>query len=105
METFKVEASRVEIHVDQAVNFRTSIHKKCGGKSLNAPTPVQMTFSVRAVKKKKQNPDAVQKVTPNGSNTIFTYKFDSPGVWQVSVVHKMNDIETHTLSFPVTVLP
>ncbi|MBQ4361187.1 MAG: hypothetical protein II767_13135 [Proteobacteria bacterium] len=103
--TFKAEASRVETHVDQPVTFRTSITKKCGSRALNAPIPVQQTFSVRSTKKKKQNPDAVQKITPNASSSSFLYKFDSPGVWQVTVVNKMDDIETHTLSFPITVLP
>lgn len=103
--TFKAEASRVEIHVDQPVTFRTNITKKCGSRSLTAPIPVQMTFSVRSPKKKKQNPDAVQKITPNATSASFLYTFDSPGVWQVTVVNKMDDIETHTLSFPITVLP
>ncbi|MBQ9243907.1 MAG: hypothetical protein IJ165_11930 [Proteobacteria bacterium] len=108
VETFKLEASRIEIHVGQSVSFRSSIQKKCGGRSLTAPIPVQLTFSAKSNKKarshKKSTTD-IQKLTPNGPASSFSHTFDCAGVWQVSVVHKMNETETHTLSFPVTVLP
>ena len=103
MDTYKVEASRIYIHTHQAVSFTSYIQRKCGGKILNAPIPKSVTFTARNINGKSGS--ANQTITPNASSFSFTHTFEKSGTYQINVVHHVDDVESHTVSFTVSVLP
>lgn len=105
VDTFKLEAGRKIIHVGQSTNFRDSIQRKCNDKRLNAPIPVSITFSVRAANGKKNHSDQTKTVKPDGNSYVFSHTFESVGTYHVTAVHHMGDVESHTVSFTVNVLP
>ncbi len=105
VDTIKLESSRIHIHAGQPATFRTSIQRKCNDKSLPAPIPQSATFSVRAVGSKKTSPDSTENITPSSSSSSFSHTFSASGSYQVAVIHRMNEVESHTVSFTITVLP
>ncbi len=103
IDTFKLEAGRKIIHAGQSTNFRDSVQRSCDGKRLNAPVPVSITFSVRAANGKKT--DQTNTIKPDGSSYVFSHTFTAAGTYYVTAVHHMGDVESHTVSFTVNVLP
>lgn len=105
IDTFKLEAGRKIIHAGQSTNFRDSIQRSCDGKRLNAPVPVSITFSVRAANGKKNHSDQTNTIKPDGSSYVFSHTFTAAGTYYVTAVHRMGEVEAHTVSFTVNVLP
>lgn len=105
VDTYKLESARVRIYAGQTVSFRTGNQRKCNGKGLNAPIPQSTTFSVRNTGGKKTSPDATQTIKPSGNSFSFTHTFTSAGNYQISVIHRINEAETYTISFTIQVLP
>ena len=103
VDTYKVEASRVYIHTHQAISFTSYIQRKCGGKFLNAPIPKSVTFTARNINGKSGS--ANQTITPSSSTFSITHTFEKSGTYQINIVHHVDDIESHTVSFTVSVLP
>ena len=102
-DTYKVEASRVYIHTHQAISFTSYIQRKCNGKFLNAPIPKSVTFTARNINGKSGS--ANQTITPSASTFTFTHTFEKSGTYQINIVHHVDDIESHTVSFTVNVMP
>ena len=101
---FTLSASRKEIHPGETVTFRSSIQRKCNDKAAKAPVPVSVAFSVRSTGKKPKTENS-QTSQPTASASSFTHTFEKLGTYQVTVIHAMNDVETHTVTLNVQVVP
>lgn len=101
-DTFKLDTSRTEIHPNETVSFRHVISRKCDNKKMKAPDPVSSTWSVRNRSKILGNP---QTITPSGTSFGFSYTFDKVGTYQISVANHFDDVETHTVTLTVQVVP
>lgn len=103
-DSYKIEASRSEIYVAKPCGFRMRISRKCDTRSLKAPVPEQAKFIVRALGSKKNSPLYSEDLQPNSASFGFTYTFERAGSYQVSIVNRYSEHETHTVSFVVSVL-
>ena len=102
-DSFTLSASRREIHPGEPVTFRSSISRKCNGQAAKAPVPASVSFTVRSTAKKSKA--AAQTVQPTGTVSSFAHTFERTGAYQVTAVHTMNDVETHTITMTVQVVP
>ena len=102
-DTYRVEASKVYLHANQPITFTTYTQRKCGEKFLNSPIPKSVSFTARNINGKTGSGN--QTLTPSSGTFSFTHTFPKSGTYQINITYHIDDIESHTISFTVSVLP
>lgn len=105
MDTYRLEASRIEIHAGENVVFRMRISRKCNGRAIKAPAVRQAAFVVRAVGSKRASSETRETLSPDSPSFSWTHAFQFPGNYQISVQNRLDDVQVNTVSLSVEVKP
>lgn len=100
VDSWQLEASRLEIYAGEPVSFRVKSSRRCDEKSEQAPRAVQAIWTIRGLQGKKASSETI---TPQSSSYAFSYVFPSVGSYQVTVQNRLDELEVHTISIPIIV--
>ncbi len=103
VDSWQIEASRVELHAGDSIVFRVRSARRCDGKSEKAPQAARAVWSIRGAQGKKTSSDKTETILPQSPSFSFSHVFESPGTYVVTVQNRVDDLEVHTIGMNIAV--